>query len=74
MMLLKIKTADGKEQTVSLEGKCPMTIGRSDGAGLCVADRKVSRRHAEITANDGNLFIEDLASRTGTRVNGKPIS
>ena len=74
MMLLKIKAADGKEQTVSLEGKCPMTIGRSENAGLCVAGRKVSRRHAEITANDGNLFIEDLASRTGTRVNGKPIS
>ncbi len=74
MMQLKIRNADGTEKIVSLEGKCPLTIGRSDGAGLCVPDRKVSRRHAEITVEGEQLFLEDLASRTGTRVNGKSIA
>ena len=46
-----------------------------ENAGLVLADRKVSRRHAEIGAEaDGSLFVEDLASRTGTRVNGQTIS
>ena len=75
MMQLTITTPDGKQQTVFLDGKLPLTIGRSESAGLCIADRKVSRRHAEISPGpDGALFLEDLSSRTGTKVNGHPIS
>ncbi len=75
MMRLKITTAEGERRTFSLEGKLPLIIGRSEQAGLVLADRKVSRRHAEIGAEaDGSLFVEDLASRTGTRVNGQTIS
>lgn len=74
MMQLKMKTPEGDGGSVLLEGKLPMTIGRSENAGLCIADRKVSRRHAELRLEeDGSLSIEDLASRTGTRVNGRPV-
>lgn len=72
-MRLKVVYADGAVKTVPLEGKCPMVIGRSEGAGLCIADKKVSRRHAEIRTEGGEFFLEDLSSRTGTRVNGKLI-
>ena len=75
MMQLKMKTPEGDGGSVLLKGKLPMTIGRSENAGLCIADRKVSRRHAELRLEeDGSLSIEDLASRTGTRVNGQTIS
>ena len=72
-MRLKVVYADGAVKTVPLDGKCPMVIGRSEGAGLCIADKKVSRRHAEIRTEGGEFFLEDLSSRTGTRVNGKLI-
>ena len=75
MLRLMLTTAGGEPRIISLEGKLPLTIGRSENAGLVLADRKVSRRHAEIGAEaDGSLFVEDLASRTGTRVNGQTIS
>ncbi len=74
-MQLRVTTADGERKSIVLDGKLPLLIGRSGEAGLCLPDRKVSRRHAELTGNeDGDLFLEDLSSRTGTRVNGAVVS
>ena len=75
MMQLRVTTADGEQKRIALEGRLPLLIGRSGDAGLCLADKKVSRRHAELTGGGaGSLFLEDLSSRTGTRVNGVPVS
>lgn len=49
-------------------------IGRSESADLYLADKKISRRHAEISINGDGIFLDDLSSRTGTRVNGENIS
>jgi signal transduction histidine kinase/ActR/RegA family two-component response regulator len=48
-------------------------IGRGSGATIELAAEDVSRRHARITQTGGDYFIEDLASRNGTFVNGLPI-
>lgn len=73
-MLLKITTADGECKTISLAGKNSVMIGRSESADLYLADKKISRRHAEISINGDGIFLDDLSSRTGTRVNGESIS
>ena len=68
---------DSQEMIVPLEkdGKFPLLIGRSEGADLRIAgDRKVSRRHAQISRTGEEVFVEDLSSRSGTRVNGQSIS
>jgi len=44
-------------------------IGRADAA-LLLPDPTVSRRHAQIGVEGGRLWIEDLGSSNGTRVNG----
>lgn len=53
-----------------------LTIGR-DYTAQCGPEiddfTNVSRRHAEITTRDGQLFIEDQASTNGTTVNGSQI-
>lgn len=49
-------------------------IGRSESADLYLADKKISRRHAEISINGDGIFLDDLSSRTGTRINGESIS
>lgn len=75
MMQLKVTTADGKQKIVALNGKLPVMIGRSNEADIALPDKKVSRKHAELSGNNSDsIFIEDLNSRTGTRVNGIPVS
>lgn len=74
MMMLKITTGKEKGRTLELTADTPLTIGRSESSGFCIPDKKVSRRHAEIISDGENVFITDLSSRTGTRVNGRAIA
>lgn len=74
MMMLKITTGKEKGRTLELTENAPLSIGRSESSGFCIPDKKVSRRHAEIVSDGENIFITDLSSRTGTRVNGRAIA
>jgi DNA-binding winged helix-turn-helix (wHTH) protein len=48
-------------------------IGRAPGALISVASTDVSRRHAQIVVTGEGASLEDLGSRHGTSVAGKPI-
>ncbi|MDQ3741592.1 MAG: FHA domain-containing protein [Actinomycetota bacterium] len=50
-----------------------MVIGRDRDADFRVQDRRVSRRHACVRIRENEVWLEDLGSSHGTRVNGKPI-
>ncbi len=50
-----------------------LTLGRENGCEVVIADRQVSRRHAKIDRRSGKSFIQDLASKNGTCVNGQTI-
>jgi hypothetical protein len=50
-----------------------VVIGRSSTADVTVTDAEVSRRHALLVRRAGALWMSDLASANGTRVNGVPI-
>jgi len=45
-------------------------IGRLVDLDICIEDRSMSRRHAEIKNINGKIFIEDLGSSNGTQVSG----
>lgn len=49
------------------------TVGRHPDSHLFLDDVTVSRRHAEITNEDGGLTIHDLGSLNGTYVNGDRV-
>jgi pSer/pThr/pTyr-binding forkhead associated (FHA) protein len=51
-----------------------LSIGRSRFNDLPLEDRKVSRLHARITKEGGEIRIVDLQSGNGTRVNGRKIT
>ena len=51
----------------------PTTIGREEGNHLRLNDERISRFHAKIQREDGDVIITDLESTNGTRVNGMPI-
>lgn len=51
----------------------PVTIGREEGNGLRLNDERVSRYHAKVQFEDGDVIITDLDSTNGTRVNGTAV-
>ena len=64
-----IVDANGKEQPVRPGEN---VIGRD--ADISVVDGRVSRRHAMLTNQHGQLTIEDLGSTNGTKVDGATIA
>ncbi len=52
----------------------PLIVGRDTEAGLHLYSSGVSHRHAELFRSTGRLWIRDLGSTNGTRVNHEPIS
>jgi pSer/pThr/pTyr-binding forkhead associated (FHA) protein len=50
-----------------------LTVGRGGGCGIVVDDGFVSQVHARFYRRDGSVYVEDLASRNGTLVNGQPF-
>src|SRR3954470_11868641 len=51
----------------------PVTIGREEGNVLRLNDERVSRFHAKIQFDNGEIIITDLESTNGTRVNGNVV-
>jgi diguanylate cyclase (GGDEF)-like protein len=49
-------------------------LGRSQGATIRLTDDGISRTHARIFQQGGEVVIEDLKSSNGTIVNGAPIT
>lgn len=51
----------------------PVTIGREEGNAVRLNDERVSRYHAKIQTEDGDVILTDLDSTNGTRVNGAAV-
>ena len=51
----------------------PVTIGREEGNVLRLNDERISRYHAKIQMEDGDVIVTDLDSTNGTRVNGATV-
>jgi pSer/pThr/pTyr-binding forkhead associated (FHA) protein len=51
----------------------PITIGREEGNVLRLNDERISRFHAKIQADGGEIILTDLESTNGTRVNGNVV-
>jgi len=51
-----------------------ITIGRKEGNTIRLTERNVSRHHARLIKSNGTVFIEDLDSYNGVKVNGDKIS
>ena len=60
-------------RTFELPAHEPQLIGRSSES-LPLTDKTISRRHAELTPDDGGWWVRDLNSQNGTYVNGVRIT
>jgi signal transduction histidine kinase/pSer/pThr/pTyr-binding forkhead associated (FHA) protein len=73
MLVLTITQGPDKGRKFELPDDEPQLIGRSSEA-LPITDNTVSRRHAELTPDDGAWWLRDLKSQNGTYVNGLRIT
>jgi len=48
-------------------------FGRHPSSHIVLDNEAVSRHHAQILESHGHFFLEDLKSRNGTLVNGRPV-
>ncbi|WP_418725057.1 FHA domain-containing protein, partial [Dysosmobacter sp.] len=61
---------DSPEYTLVRE----LTVGRDGACDIVFDDPSVSRRHARVFLAEDTVYLEDLGSQNGTRVNGTAIS
>ena len=73
MLILTVIQGPDKGKTYELPDNEPQLLGRSSEA-LPLTDNTVSRRHAELTPDDGDWWLRDLGSQNGSWVNGVKIS
>lgn len=56
-----------------LATKGELVIGRSEESDIQLANPRVSRRHVRVFKKGNLTFVEDLGSRNGTFLDGKPL-
>jgi len=65
----------GGAPLIALPESGELVLGRDPGgAGVKIADRRCSRRHAAVYKRAGEWYVKDLGSKNGTWVNGRRIS
>lgn len=72
MLVLHVLQGSDRGKRFELPEHEPQLIGRSSEA-LPLTDTTISRRHAELTPDDGTWYLRDLDSANGTFVNGEQI-
>ena len=73
MAVLQVLQGLNPGTTIPLEG-ASVTLGRHPACDIVLESGSVSRQHARILNVDGDYYVEDLHSRNGTMVNGRPIT
>jgi hypothetical protein len=69
--LAELVLPDGRR--VSVGSDHAVVIGRLPECDIVLPDSNVSRRHAELRRKGDGVFVTDLGSTNGTRVNGTPV-
>lgn len=68
-MPYRLLSIDG-DHVFELRTGTPLVLGRSLSSDLPLLDPTISRRHAELSADDDGVEVRDLGSSNGTLVNG----
>lgn len=56
-----------------LEEGVAKVIGRGKDCSIRIKEPKLSRNHCVVKCMDGIIYVEDLGSKNGTKLNGKKI-
>lgn len=72
-MVFKITIPDNEGEEYKYLAAENFIIGRSPDVDVCLKDKGVSRNHLKVSSSGKKIFIRDLGSAYGTRVNGTVI-
>src|SRR6185437_14393788 len=73
-LVLASAGSDGMGADSTYELQTPVTLlGRGTDCDLRLVDPGVSRHHAELRVENGQVVLVDLSSTNGTFVNGQPV-
>ncbi|MBR4574122.1 MAG: FHA domain-containing protein [Lachnospiraceae bacterium] len=72
LVTLTDRTDPERQYRIVLKGS--MSIGRSRCDVIITGDDALSKRHCELYEEDNKVFVRDLSSSNGTRVNGKNVT
>lgn len=71
---MRIKVMSDFETYVhDTDGTRPVVIGRSSDADFTIEDNELSRKHCEVRFEGHRVFIKDLESKNGVKVDGERI-
>lgn len=74
MAYVSFQVIDGVDKgRTFLNLETPVTIGREEGNGIRLNDDRVSRFHAKVQEDQGQVVLTDLDSTNGTRINGEAV-
>lgn len=74
MAFVTMRVLEGLERgKIYLQLATPITIGREDDNDIQLNDDRVSRFHAKLQDDGGQVILTDLDSTNGTRVNGHAV-
>ncbi len=73
MLKAKLVVVGGDAKAAEVDLRLPCVIGRGREVTLTLPHPLVSRRHCEITEDNGRLFVRDMGALNGTYVNNKRI-
>jgi len=74
MALVSFYVLEGPERgTLFADLPTPLTIGREEDNAIRLNDERISRFHAKLQDDAGQVILTDLESTNGTRVNGRPV-
>lgn len=68
---LRLRARDHERLVI---GSWPLVVGRGEEAALVLQSPMLSRAHLQVERKDGQLWVRDLDSRGGTRVDGAPLT
>ncbi|MBX7115434.1 MAG: FHA domain-containing protein [Myxococcaceae bacterium] len=72
MLKLIIEDDEGRKTVVPFV-RDEITIGRQEGNTIRLTERNVSRKHARLLKQNGHVFVEDLGSYNGIKINGDRV-
>ena len=71
--MLMVREGSSPRRQWALQGAA-VVIGRGDDCQVIIDDRQASRHHARITQTQDGYVLEDLGSKNGTFLNGRPLT
>ena len=71
---ITLRVLDGADRgRVYNDLELPITIGREEGSQIQLNDERISRFHAKLQLDHGQIVLTDLGSTNGTKVKGEEV-